>query len=128
MDIKDIKTVNDLRKACPDMVAKIETEAINAERTRIKEIEDATMPGAEDQANEAKFTKPVDSASFAKAMIASMKAKQQKQSQDYLDKVKKNAQDSGANDITNPPPANPEPEDAKEKSFMNSIRKANGVK
>ena len=86
------------------------------------------MPGAEEQANEAKFTKPVDSASFAKAMIASMKAKQQKQSQDYLDKVKKNAQDSGANGITNPPPANPEPEDAEEKSFMNSIRKANGVK
>lgn len=128
MDIKDIKTVDDLRKACPDLVAKIEDEAITAERTRIKEIEDATMPGAEDQANEAKFTKPVDSASFAKAMIASMKAKQQKQSQDYLDKVKKNAQDSGANGITNPPPANPEPEDAEEKSFMNSIRKANGVK
>ena len=81
MDIKDIKTVDDLRKACPDLVAKIEDEAITAERTRIKEIEDATMPGAEDQANEAKFTKPVDSASFAKAMIASMKAKQQKQSQ-----------------------------------------------
>ena len=124
----DIKTTDDLRKAYPDLVATIENEAITAERTRIKEIEDATMPGAEDQANEAKFTKPVDSASFAKAMIASMKAKQQKQSQDYLDKVKKNAQDSGANDITNPPPANPEPEDAKEKSFMNSIRKANGVK
>lgn len=35
MDIKDIKTVDDLRKACPDMVAKIEAEAINAERTRI---------------------------------------------------------------------------------------------
>ena len=80
MDIKDIKTVDDLRKACPDLVAKIEDEAITAERTRIKEIDDATMPGAEDQANEAKFTKPVDSASFAKAMIASMKAKQQKQS------------------------------------------------
>lgn len=128
MDIKDIKTVDDLRKACPDLVAKIGDEAITAERTRIKEIEDATMPGAEDQANEAKFTKPVDSASFAKAMIASMKAKQQKQSQDYLDKVKKNAQDSGANDITNPPPANPEPKDAEEKFFMNSIRKANGVK
>ena len=31
MDIKDIKTVDDLRKACPDMVAKIETEAINAD-------------------------------------------------------------------------------------------------
>ena len=128
MDIKDIKTVDDLRKACPDLVAKIEDEAITAERTRIKEIEDATMPGAEDQANEAKFTKPVDSASFAKAMIASMKAKQQKQSQDYLDKVKKNAQDSGANGITNPPPANPDPKDAEANVFLAAIRKANGVK
>lgn len=128
MDIKDIKTVDDLRKACPDMVAKIETEAINAERTRIQEIENATLPGAEDEANEAKFVKPIDSASFAKAVIASMKAKQQKQSKDYLDKVKANAQTSGANNITNPPPANPEPEKAQEKGLMNAIHKMNGVK
>ena len=47
MDIKDIKTVDDLRKACPDLVAKIETEAINAERTRIQEIENATLPGVD---------------------------------------------------------------------------------
>lgn len=128
MDIKDIKTVDDLRKACPDMVAKIETEAINAERTRIQEIENATLPGAEDEANEAKFVKPIDSASFAKAVIASMKAKQQKQSKDYLDKAKANAQTSGANNITNPPPANPEPEKAQEKGLMNAIHKMNGVK
>ena len=128
MDIKDIKTVDDLRKACPDMVAKIETEAINAERTRIQEIENATLPGAEDEANEAKFVKPIDSASFAKAVIASMKAKQQKQSKDYLDKVKANAQASGANNITNPPPADPDPKDAEANVFLAAIRKANGVK
>jgi ATP-dependent Clp protease protease subunit len=128
MDIKDIKTVDDLRKACPDMVAKIETEAINAERTRIQEIENATLPGAEDEANEAKFVKPIDSASFAKAVIASMKAKQQKQSKDYLDKAKANAQTSGANNITNPPPADPDPKDAEANVFMAAIRKANGVK
>ena len=128
MDIKDIKTVDDLRKACPDMVAKIETEAINAERTRIQEIENATLPGAEDEANEAKFVKPIDSASFAKAVIASMKAKQQKQSKDYLDKVKANAQTSGANNITNPPPDDPDPKDAEANAFLAAIRKANGVK
>ncbi len=128
MDIKDIKTVDDLRKACPDMVAKIETEAINAERTRIQEIENATLPGAEDEANEAKFVKPIDSASFAKAVIASMKAKQQKQSKDYLDKAKANAQTSGANNITNPPPADPDPKDAEANVFLAAIRKANGVK
>ena len=122
------KTVDDLRKACPDMVAKIETEAINAERTRIQEIENATLPGAEDEANEAKFVKPIDSASFAKAVIASMKAKQQKQSKDYLDKAKANAQTSGANNITNPPPADPDPKDAEANVFLAAIRKANGVK
>lgn len=124
----DIKTTNDLRKAYPDMVAEIENEATNAERTRIKEIEDITMPGAEDQANEAKFTKPVDSASFAKSVIASMKAKQAAQSKDYLDKAKAAAEKSGANGIENPPPENPKPEDAKTNTFLNAIRKANGVK
>ena len=103
-------------------------EAINAERTRIQEIENATLPGAEDQANEAKFTKPVDSASFAKAVIASMKAKQQEQSKNYLNSAKAAAENSNANSIDNTPPANPEAEDEESKAFMNAIRKANGVK
>ena len=72
--------------------------------------------------------KPIDSASFAKAVIASMKAKQQKQSKDYLDKSKANAQTSGANNITNPPPADPDPKDAEANVFLAAIRKANGVK
>lgn len=129
-EVKDmeIKTVDDLRKAYPDMVAQIENDAATTERTRIKEIEDSTLPGAEDEANEAKFVKPMDSAAFAKAVIANMKAKQQKQSKDYLDKAKANAQTSGANNITNPPPANPEPEKAQEKGLMNAIHKMNGVK
>ena len=124
----DIKTTDDLRKAYPDLVATIENEAITAERTRIQEIENATLPGAEDQANEAKFTKPVDSASFAKAVIASMKAKQQEQSKNYLKSAKAAAENSNANSIDNTPPANPEAEDEESKAFMNAIRKANGVK
>lgn len=124
----DIKTTDDLRKAYPDLVASIENEATTAERTRIQEIENATLPGAEDQANEAKFTKPVDSASFAKAVIASMKAKQQEQSKKYLKNAKEAAENSNANSIDNTPPANPEAEDEESKAFMNAIRKANGVK
>ena len=129
-EVKDmeIKTVDDLRKAYPDLVASIENEATTAERTRIQEIENATLPGAEDQANEAKFTKPVDSASFAKAVIASMKAKQQEQSKNYLNSAKEAAENSNANSIDNTPPANPEAEDEESKAFMNAIRKANGVK
>lgn len=124
----EIKTVDDLRKAYPDMVEQIENDAATAERTRIKEIEDSTLPGAEDEANEAKFVKPVDSAAFAKAMIANVKAKQNAQGKEYLDKAKKSAQNSGANNIQNPPPADPEPEDKEQKTLMNAIHKMNGVK
>lgn len=109
----EIKTTNDLRAAYPDLVASIENDAAAAERTRIQEIEDATMPGAENLATEAKFTKPVDSATFVKNYIASMKAKQKEQSASYLKQAENAANASGANDIGNPPPANPEPENAK---------------
>ena len=85
-------------------------------------------PGAEDEANEAKFVKPIDSASFAKAVIASMKAKQQKQSKDYLDKAKANAQTSGANNITNRRPLTRIRRTRKQTFFLAAIRKANGVK
>lgn len=124
----EIKTTNDLRAAYPDLVASIENDAAAAERTRIQEIEDATMPGAENLATEAKFTKPVDSATFAKNYIASMKAKQKEQSASYLKQAENAANASGANDIGNPPPANPEPENAKDNALLNAIRKANGVK
>lgn len=124
----EIKTTNDLRAAYPDLVASIENDAAAAERTRIQEIEDATMPGAENLATEAKFTKPVDSATFAKNYIASMKAKQKEQSASYLKQAENAANASGANDIGNPPPANPEPENAKGNALLNAIRKANGMK
>ena len=124
----EIRTTNDLRAAYPDLVASIENDAAAAERTRIQEIEDATMPGAENLATEAKFTKPVDSATFAKNYIASMKAKQKEQSASYLKQAENAANASGANDIGNPPPANPEPENAKDNALLNAIRKANGVK
>lgn len=124
----EIKTTNDLRAAYPDLVASIENDAAAAERTRIQEIEDATMPGAENLATEAKFTKPVDSATFAKNYIASMKAKQKEQSASYLKQAENAANASGANDIGNPPPANPEPENAKGNALLNAIRKVNGVK
>lgn len=124
----EIKTVDDLRKTYPDMVAQIENDATTAERTRIKEIEDSTLPGAEDEANEAKFVKPMDSAAFAKAVIANMKAKQQTQSKTYLAQAQAAAQNSGANAIGNPPPADVEPENAKGNALLDAIHKVNGVK
>ena len=106
-EVKDmeIKTKDDLRKAYPDMVAQ-----------------------TEDQAEEAKFTKPVDSASYAKTVIANMKAKQQTQSKTYLAQAQAAAQNSGANAIGNPPPADVEPENAKGNALLDAIHKVNGVK
>lgn len=129
-EVKDmeIKTKDDLRKAYPDMVAQIENDAAVAERTRIQEIEAITIPGTEDQAEEAKFTKPVDSASYAKTVIANMKAKQQTQSKTYLAQAQAAAQNSGANAIGNPPPADVEPENAKGNALLDAIHKVNGVK
>lgn len=124
----EIKTVDELRAAFPDLVKQVENAATEAERTRIHEIEDSTIPGAEEQANEAKYAKPIDSAAFAKAVIANMKAKQQAQSKNYLSDAKNAAETSGANSIENPPPANPEPENRQETRMMAAIRRANGVK
>ena|GEM_PF-6901349 len=76
----------------------------------------------------AKFEKPVDSTTFAKTMIAAVKAKQQAQSKTYLAQAQAAAQNSGANGIGNPPPADPEPENAENKAFLNAIHRANGVK
>ena len=77
---------------------------------------------------QAKFTKPVDSASYAKTVIANMKAKQQTQSKTYLAQAQAAAQNSGANAIGNPPPADVEPENAKGNALLDAIHKVNGVK
>ena len=73
MDPKDIKTVDDLRKAYPALVDQIEQAAaeaaINAERKRIQSIEDMALPGSEALAAEAKFTKPMSAENFAKERV-----------------------------------------------------------
>ena len=109
MDPKDsIKTVDDLRKAYPTLVDQIEQAAAtaaaeaatNAERARIQSIEDMALPGSEALAAEAKFTKPMSAENFAKELVKNAKT----QGATYLAQVKKDAQDSGVNGVTNTPP------------------------
>lgn len=108
MDPKDIKTVDDLRKAYPALVDKIEqaaakaaaAEATNAERARIQSIEDMALPGSEALAAEAKFTKPMSAENFAKELVKNAKT----QGATYLAQAQKDAQDSGVNGVTNTPP------------------------
>ena len=91
MDPKDIKTVDDLRKAYPALVDQIEQAAaeaaINAERKRIQSIEDMALPGSE--------------ANFAKELVKNAKT----QGATYLAQAKKDAERSGINGVTNTPPS-----------------------
>lgn len=105
MDPKDIKTVDDLRKAYPALVDQIEQAAAkaatDAERARIQSIEDMALPGSETLAAEAKFTKPMTAEDFAKELVRNAKT----QGATYLAQVEKDVQNSGVNGVTNTPPS-----------------------
>ena len=123
MDPKDsIKTVDDLRKAYPTLVDQIEqatrtaaTEAAtNAERKRIKDLEDMALTGSEKLLAEAKYDKPMSAEDFAKALVKNAKT----QGATYLAQVKQDAEGSGVNGVTNTPPADKTEGDA----FIAAIR------
>lgn len=103
MDPKDIKTVDDLRKAYPALVDQIEQaaaeKATNAERARIQNIEEMALPGSEALTAEAKFTKPMSAEDFAKAIVKNAKT----QGATYLAQVKEDADKSGINSVGNAP-------------------------
>ena len=103
MDPKDIKTVDDLRKAYPALVDQIEqaaTEAaVNAERERIKGIEDVALPGSEKLAAEAKFTKPMSVSDFAVALVKGAKTK----GAAFLDAMREDGEESGVGEVGNTP-------------------------
>ena len=73
----EIKTANDLRRAYPALVSEIEEEAAKSareqERQRIQDIEDMSLPGSEAMTTEAKFTKPMSAADYAKAVVKNAK-------------------------------------------------------
>lgn len=99
----DPKTVDDLRKAWPALVDQIEQEAARAateaERARIKDIEEMALPGSEEITAKAKFTEPVSAEDYAKAMVKHAKT----QGATYLQQMEQEAEASGANGVGNPP-------------------------
>ena len=99
----DIKTVDDLRKAWPALVDQIEqaaaAAAVNAERERIKGIEDVALPGSEELTAEAKFTTPMSVSDFAVAMVKGAKTK----GAAFLDAMREDGKESGAEGVENPP-------------------------
>jgi ATP-dependent protease ClpP protease subunit len=74
----DIRTVEDLKAAYPELVAQVESAAADAaakaERERIKAIEDCAPAGFEEAVAKAKFTEPVTAEALAVKILAQQKA------------------------------------------------------
>ena len=123
-----ITTVDALRTAYPDLCNQIEQaaakNATNAERARIKDIEDMMIPGAEDSAYEAKYgDKPQDAAAYAIAQMKAQKAAGAKATANAA----ADAADSGVNGVGQAAPAD-KPKDNGESALLAAIRRANNVK
>lgn len=99
----EIKTVDDLRAAYPELVDRIEQEAVaaatEAERQRIAGIENIALPGSEELAAQAKFANPMSVSDFAVALVKGAKTK----GAAFLDAMRKDGEESGAADVGNPP-------------------------
>ena len=114
--MEEIKTVEELKEAYPELVKQIEEAAKEEERNRIKEIEEIAEPGAEDVVNAAKFE------TFEKAgdvAIKILNAKKQA-GKNYLQNREKDVQNSGMNGVE-PTPA---PTGPKEDEYQTAIEKA----
>lgn len=113
----EIKTVDELRKEYPDLVAELEKaaaeNAAKEERERIKNIEDMTITGNEDKARDAKFTNPVSAEDYAVAVVKEAKNK----GANYLKGIKDDAETGGANGMRQEPAGG---EGADE--FLNAIK------
>ncbi len=97
----EIKNTDDLRREYPELVSQVEQaaakNAVQAERRRIQDIEEMSLPGSEEIANKAKFTEPVSAAEYAKAAMKHVKT----QGAAYLDALGEDAQNSGMGQVKN---------------------------
>ena len=116
---EEIKTVDDLVNAYPDLVGQIIENSVKDERERIKEIEDMTIAGCEALAQDAKFDKAMSADDFAKVVIKGAKA----QGARYVQNLKDDAGKSGVANVNNDAP---DGYVSDEDSFINDIYKVNG--
>ena len=95
----EIKTVDDLRNAYPQLVEQVEAEAKNAgaqeERERIRAIEEIAKNIDPALVKKAKFEEPKDAKELA---FEALKADQMK-AQNYLQEVKDDSKNSGVDDV-----------------------------
>ncbi len=115
----EIKTVDELRGAYPALVDQIEQaaalRATNAERQRIRDIEEMALPGSERITNEAKYDKPMSASDYAKAAMKNAK----EQGAAWLNTMQQGANASGVNSVGSAPaPTGGEKPD----EFMDAIK------
>lgn len=91
----EIKTVDELKAAYPELTAQIAENAVAAERKRIQDIENVALPGYEAIISKAKFESPVDSGVVAAQIIA----KQKEQGKNYIANVTEDVESSGMSDV-----------------------------
>lgn len=99
-------TLEELKQKHPELVNAIRTEvttgngatteAVDAERARIKAIDEITLPGFEDMATKAKYEQPISAEAFAMQIIA----EQKKQGQTFLNNREEDVKNSGVKDVT----------------------------
>ena len=98
----EIKTVEDLQKANPELVGQIEAaatdKAIAAERQRIRDIEDMCVAGSEDFAKEA-IENGMSASDFAMEFIKRAKSAENNAKNAFLDGIVKDASKSGMDEV-----------------------------
>jgi hypothetical protein len=99
----EIKTVDDLQKAYPELTKMIEAAASEKaaadERQRIRDIEEMSIAGSEDFVKEAKYEKPIGAGEFAMQAVKRAKQAEDEKKANYLAGIKKDAADSGMEDV-----------------------------
>lgn len=100
-----IMDLNELKEKYPELVNEIRQEAVNAERARIKEIDEIAMNISDKEAiNEAKYG---ENASTAEALAFNYLKKAKNLGTQFVNAMRTGAENSGANSVTSFPNENP---------------------
>lgn len=117
----EIKTVEELRNAYPELVASVEKDSRETERVRIKEIENMAPTGFDEIINKAKFEEPMAAGEVAVLILSEQKQK----GKNYINKRDKDAKASGVDEVgaAIEDIDSEEEKDEKENKFTNAIDK-----
>lgn len=103
----EIKTVDELTAAYPELTKQIYNNAVIAERKRIRDIEESALNGFEDIVQNAKYENPVSAADVSMQIIAKMKAQGQQYLSGYTEDVANSGMTGVGNETSKDQQANP---------------------